>query len=1179
MPPVRGRLRAGNRLSIDDYLAEVPAEGRSALRGELAALERELRPSEETGVGLEAAPPSTIAEAATIAPGSLPTLPTPGMATPAVHEDATLPPRDDATVELGAGPAADLATEPMATGVPAAEGSPPHPRIRYFGDYEIVRELARGGMGVVFQARQVSLNRPVALKMILAGQLADEDAVRRFHIEAEAAANLDHPGIVPIYEVGEHEGQHYFSMGFVEGQGLSGLLAAGPLPPRQAAELMVKVAEAIEYAHWRGVIHRDLKPANILLDRAGHPRVTDFGLAKKLEGDSGLTGSGQIMGTPSYMPPEQAGGKRGDVGPKADVYALGATLYALVTGRPPFQASTAMDTVLQVIGDEPVPPRRLNASIPRDLETVCLKCLEKDPRRRYATARALAEDLGRWLRGEPILARPVGPMERVAKWVRRRPVIAGLSVAVVVAVLGGLLGTSLALRSAFAARDLARKAEAAERDQAKAAIAARDLARKAEAAERDQAKAAIAARNEARNQAQIATENARQARDQAELANRRLYAVRMNEARRHWEDDDLSLFRQVLDEQLPENQGGIDRRGFEWYYWRSRLNAGNFTLSGHRDTVECAVFNRDGTRLATGSDDRTIRIWDTTTAREADRLAVVAPVLELDYSPDGSLLLATDNRGVVQVWEIANRRTRKKLTEVEDALRATFRRDGAQFATVGRRGIVKIWDAATGAEVATRMVSSCFACNLSPDLKLVALCHRTDAGEFQVQAWDLDTGRQTQVWRGKPGWIPQTCVFSSDGKRVASSWYPPYRAMKGGYRKPLGEVTVWEAATGREVNKLAGFAGEPVFLALSPDGSRIAIAQANAVVTIWDLTNGDELLTLRGHAGDFRGVAYSRDGTRLASFNSDRLVRLWDSRIGQGPRRLEGHASPITDLVFNGDGSRLMTVDRGGVLRSWNAELGPLRSEQKALTVAGKDFVLSPDGKRLVGLGVDDRLTIYEVSGGRTVPLSNTSCNVHEQLAFSPDSQRVAHVVGDKGPVRICEMSDGRELLVLNARDEIEWLTFSPDDKLIATGSSRGFVTLWDAATGKSLRTMRGPGFSARGLFSPDGRLIAVSFFGGRVKLWNTASGEPASSFQGEGPAMFVEAFSPEGDRLVTKSIENQMTSDQTLRIWDLRTGQDLFMLNLREGVGRLVFSPDGRRLAAPAGLFALVWDARSPSP
>jgi hypothetical protein len=334
----------------------------------------------------------------------------PRQADPSVHEEATVPPRDAATVDFGSSAPPPDALEPA--------------RVRCFGDYEITRELARGGMGVVFHARQISLNRPVALKMILAGQLANDTDVKRFYIEAEAAANLEHPGIVPIYEVGQHEGQHYFSMGFVDGQSLSQRLAAGPLPPRQAAELIVNVAEAIEYAHQHGVIHRDLKPGNVLLDRNGNPRVTDFGLAKRIESDSSLTSSGQIMGTPSYMPPEQAGGERGGVGPAADVYSLGATLYALVTGRPPFQAATAMDIVLQVIGEEPVPPRRLNPSLPGDLETICLKCLEKDPSRRYATAQALADDLGRWLGGEPIMARPAGQLERMAKWSRRNPAAA-----------------------------------------------------------------------------------------------------------------------------------------------------------------------------------------------------------------------------------------------------------------------------------------------------------------------------------------------------------------------------------------------------------------------------------------------------------------------------------------------------------------------------------------------------------------------------------------------------------------------------------------------------------------------------------------------------------------------------------------------------------------------------------
>jgi WD40 repeat protein len=470
--------REARQPSIEDYLVDVSPEGRPALRAELEALERELRPSEATVARPDAGPPtapepqtapnpSTIAEAPTIAPGPSPTAPVLGAAPSLVHEESTIPPSNPPQSPHDQPTAAVLGQGPSAT-----PGASEPTRIRYFGDYEITRELARGGMGVVFQARQVSLNRPVALKMILAGQLANETDVRRFYTEAEAAANLDHPGIVPIFEVGQHEGQHYFSMGFVEGQSLAQRLADGPLPPREAAALMVKVAEAIEYAHGRGVIHRDLKPGNILLDRTGNPRVTDFGLAKKLQGDSGLTGSGQIMGTPSYMPPEQAGGPRGEVGPAADVYALGATLYALITGRPPFQAATAMDTVLQVISDEPVSPRRLNPALDRDIETICLKCLEKEPARRYASAQALAEELARFLAGEPILARPIGAPSRLWRWCRRRPVVAGLGAAVAalilfVAVVGPLVAVSQSRLRNLA--EVAQKDEAARRLEAEQA--------------------------------------------------------------------------------------------------------------------------------------------------------------------------------------------------------------------------------------------------------------------------------------------------------------------------------------------------------------------------------------------------------------------------------------------------------------------------------------------------------------------------------------------------------------------------------------------------------------------------------------------------------------------------------------------------------------------------------------
>ncbi|MCI0460036.1 MAG: protein kinase, partial [Gemmataceae bacterium] len=387
----------------------------------------------------------------------------------------------------------------------AADG----PTVKYFGEYELLAEIARGGMGVVYKARQRKLNRLVALKMILAGQLASEAEVQRFYTEAEAAANLDHPGIVPIYEIGQQDGQHFFSMAFIEGTSLQARIKDGPLPPREAAAIIRAVAEAVAYAHTEGILHRDLKPANILLDRSGQPKVTDFGLAKKLNTDSNLTGTGQVIGTPSYMAPEQAGGKIREAGPAADVYSLGATLYCLLTGRPPFQSATVMDTLLQVLEQEPVPPRTLNPSIPKDLETVCLKCLHKESSRRYGTARELAEDLGRFLADEPILARPVSRAERFWRWCRRNPLLATAALSACF-----FLGISLGLLVAINRTSAKAAAELSQEQQA--TLAALATAEEQKTRAESNLADALRQRDEAQRQTARADKNLTQARQAVE---------------------------------------------------------------------------------------------------------------------------------------------------------------------------------------------------------------------------------------------------------------------------------------------------------------------------------------------------------------------------------------------------------------------------------------------------------------------------------------------------------------------------------------------------------------------------------------------------------------------------------------------------------------------------------------
>ncbi|HZV04263.1 MAG TPA: serine/threonine-protein kinase, partial [Gemmataceae bacterium] len=350
---------------------------------------------------------------------------------------------------------------------------------RSFGDYTVLESVGQGGMGVVWKARQRRPDRLVALKMFRGSDLASPTDVERFRNEAEVIAQLDHPHILPVYEVGEHDGVHYFSMKLVEGGSLADHLDSFRADPRAAARLLATVARAVHYAHQRGVLHRDLKPSNILLDAQGQPHVSDFGLAKRVEIDSSLTQSGSLIGTPSFMAPEQTSGRKGAVTTAMDVYGLGAVLYALLTGRPPFQGETVLETLEQVREREPESPRRINPRVDRDLETICLKCLQKEPQRRYESAQTLAEDLERWLKGEPIAARPVGRLARLWRWCRRNPVLAVLSCALVGSLVLSITGLGIGSIVIWYEKVRADEAYQSEAKQRRRADEKRRFARKA----------------------------------------------------------------------------------------------------------------------------------------------------------------------------------------------------------------------------------------------------------------------------------------------------------------------------------------------------------------------------------------------------------------------------------------------------------------------------------------------------------------------------------------------------------------------------------------------------------------------------------------------------------------------------------------------------------------------------
>jgi WD40 repeat protein len=1056
-------------------------------------------------------------------------------------------------------------------------GGPPGPSVP---GCEILRELGRGGMGVVYLARQISLKRYVVIKVIREGGFARPGEVARFRTEAEAIARLQHPQIVQIHEVGEHESGPYLVLEWMEGGSLDQKLAGAPQPPDRAARLVESLARAIHYAHQRGIVHRDLKPANVLLSAEGTPKISDFGLAKLLERGPGGSASQVPVGTPCYMPPEQARAEPDQVGPAADTYALGAVLYELITGRPPFLGATVADTLLRVLAEDPVPPQRLRPEVPRDLETICLKCLEKKPDRRYSSAEALADDLARFLAGKPITARPIGPWERATKWIRRQPALAAaLALVVLVTVLGFGLVTRQ-WRLAVEARDRtesARHAEERARRQYQGLSINLTLERGASSCEREDV---------ARGMLWFARALELGTGQDADLER----VLRTNLA--DW-GRELCPLKALLDNRstvtaAASGAGHLTVTGCAdgtARLWNTATGKLLTDLPPHRAAITAVAISPDGKKVLTCSADRTARLWEVPSAKPEGFVALNRPIGEplrhddriqvAAFSPDGSVVVTGSYDTTARFWEAATGKPVGPPVRHEDRISfVAFSRDGTKVLTASRAGVVRLWEVpsakpegfvATGKQLGKTIEhgSSIVTAVFSPDGKAVLT-----AGKLHHRQWSAATGAEL----GQPVAHHHnitTAAYSPDGKTIWTG-------------DGDNTVRLWNAASGTPHKDYLRHHGELEAIVFSPDGSVAATGGRDQTARFWDVETRQPIGAPLPHPSGVRALAFSSDGKTLLTRGDDRVARLWlvpARRVFCSGVR---HETGIVAVAFSreGFGTLIVTGDRAGTARIWEAATGkligwPLVHPGGILTVA-----FSPDGKTIATAGGSEargEARLWEVATGKPIGAPLAHLGPVRAVAFSPDSKTILTGSDDR-TARLWDTTTGlpRVSEPLVQGGAVRAVAFSPDGKTVLTGGYNHVAKLWNAATGRPLVELRWHQSAVNAVaFSPDGTVILTASDDGTARLWEAATGAPRHDPLVHQGKIRRGVFSPDGKFVLTGS------DDRTARLWDTATGQQLGSpLEHQSLVLDVAFGPDGKTvLTASRDHKTHLWEVPSTRP
>jgi WD40 repeat protein/serine/threonine protein kinase len=1035
------------------------------------------------------------------------------------------------------------------------------------GKYKIVRQIGEGGMGIVYIAEQTHpIKRTVALKMIKPG-MDSREILARFNAERQALAVMDHPNIAKVLDADTtSRGHPFFVMEYVKGIPITQYCDEKKLATAARLQLFAPVCQAVQHAHQKGIIHRDIKPSNVLVeevDGKAVPKVIDFGLAKalnyKLTDMTLLTAMESRVGTLEYSSPEQAGGRTFDIDTRTDIYSLGALLYEILTGTPPFSREQLLkigeEEMRRVIReqDPPKPSTRLSSSgdlpaiaarrqlepakLPRmvrgDLDWIVMKCLEKDRDRRYKTANQLAQELQHFLAGEPVEAGPPSARYRLMKLLSRNKVV-GVGAALLLLLVAGLIGTSIGLvqsewgRDSGAAEKSAAGGMLGTKNAVEGVIANTSVPIKADDGHREAEIAALRARFG------MLYLKFREEPGSAMVGSAQLLP------------EVLSLKDRSLADTILLLVGG-------WLEEMCRLQR----VFIHREMVEAAVFSPDGKTVLTGSWDQTARLWDVATGKPVGLpLQTESAVHSVAFSPDGKTILTGSDNGTARLWDApTGKAIGAPLQHRGPVLRVAFSPDSKTVLTGSNDKTARLWSAATGRPTGRQLEHQDIVYDVafSPDGQTVL----TGSGDNTARLWEVSTGNPIGPPLKHQGPVASV-AFSPDGKTVLTG---------------SGDKTarLWDAATGRQLGSPLLHKGDVMAVAFSPDGKAVLTGSLDKTARVWDAASGQAFTPPLQHTGVVVAVAFSPDGRNVLTGSMDESARLWEAGTGTPVGLPLQHQGEVQTVAFSPDGRTVLTASRDRTARLWDAVPGRQRVPPLQHRESVNAVTFSPDGKSVLTGSADRTARLWEAATGTPIGPPLEHQGEVKAIAFSPDGKTLLTGSQDK-TARLWDAASGKQHgISLQHQGTVTTVAFSSNSQRALTGSEDKTARVWDAATGEPL----GPPLQHKGTvwkvaFSPDDKTVATASADKTARLWDAATGKIIGPPLEHEDAVFAVAFNPDGKKVLTASL------DTTARQWDSATGKLIGPpLKHQSGVFAAAFSPDGKTIVTGStDKTARQWDA-----